>query len=285
MTSIRLSLTLLSFLFVGFLATATAHADIMILNSVPSGATVLINGVKRGQTPFRSEVTSGQYHVELRYGGYLTWTSYVTMPSKADMTLRIRMQRQGTGGGTSVAYRNLGNNQYTNNPGNLPRGFKQPQKKGLLVIRTNPTGISVYIDGRMLGTTPLLSYLPVGQHTVVLQQQGYQTVQRTIQIKEAKSTRMKLRMRPGSGGTRPPKAVSGAGNNDSTQLMLLSTPSAKVYLDGRSMGMTPVISAGLKPGQFKLRMVAKGHQVYNRTIRLYRGQHLRIKALLVPKGR
>lgn len=263
------------------------HAEKLLLLSLPRGASIYVDGVKRGRTPKAFQLSAGRYHVELRRKGYATWTSYVQVPSHAEMNLRIRLQKPSATNNTTTQL-SPGGTQFGRPPararpgqtvfGQKPPPVKRSGGKGLLVVQSEPTGVGVYLQGRLLGRTPLLSYLPIGTHQITLRQAGLVSIQRVVTITEAKSARLKLRMRQGSSGG---SAGQSGGN---TMLMILSTPAAKVRLNGRLMGTTPVLSAGLNPGVYRLRLTAPKYQVYRRVIRLHPGQHMRLKILLVPKS-
>jgi hypothetical protein len=48
------------------------------------------------------------------------------------------------------------------------------------VIRTNPHGARVKLDGRVVGQTPVDTNLSAGQHSVVIEHEGYTPLERTI---------------------------------------------------------------------------------------------------------
>ena len=60
------------------------------------------------------------------------------------------------------------------------------ERLGLLQVSSFPTGADVLIDGKTswLQRTNLSKVLPVGQHTLVLSKEGYDTWEKTIEVKE-----------------------------------------------------------------------------------------------------
>lgn len=256
---------------------ASAHAEQLRIRSSPSGASIYINGSRQGRTPFVKEMTAGRYHIEIRKSGYLTWTSYVQLPQRAEMTLKARMERN-TGSPNADAGR-------TDSRAGTPAG--NSRRGGLLIAKTTPSGASVFSGSRYLGKTPLLKFLSVGNHTLSFRQAGFRTETRQVKISTSRSVRLKIKMSPGSGGAPPSRSDtldSGTQGGGSTQLMILCRPGGKVYLGERYLGRTPVLTAGIAPGTYQLKIKRRGYLTYKRTLTLYAGQQLRIKARLV-RGR
>jgi hypothetical protein len=54
------------------------------------------------------------------------------------------------------------------------------QAPARIVIRTNPHGARVKLDGRAMGQTPVDTNLSSGQHTVLIEHEGYTPLERTI---------------------------------------------------------------------------------------------------------
>jgi len=258
-----------------FIFQTPAQAERLLVNSVPRGAKVYLKGVYKGVTPMAFELTPGRYHLELRRNGFLTWTTYMNVPSRADVSLRIRLEKGGSPrAGTTV----ISNRR---SPGINTVGSGGIKRSGLLFARTNPSGVGVYANQRLLGYTPLLIQLPIGVHILTLKQAGFRTVTQSVTIQSSKSTKVLVKMRVGNS----PIVNSGGSSAKNTQMMILSRPSGKVFLNGKSVGNAPVLSSGLPPGRYTVTIKRKGYTTYQRKIVLHPGQHFRIKAILVPSGR
>jgi hypothetical protein len=118
-------------------------------------------------------------------------------------------------------------------------------------------------------------------------QAGFRTETRQVKISTSRSVRLKIKMSPGSGGAPPSRSDtldSGTQGGGSTQLMILCRPGGKVYHGERYLGRTPVLTSGIDPGTYQLKIKRRGYLTYKRTLTLYAGQQLRIKARLV-RGR
>jgi PEGA domain len=101
------------------------------------------------------------------------------------------------------------------------------QEPGMLTVETTPTGSQVYVDDELKGKTPLTIPLTAGKHELKLTRRGL-TYEKSIVVEEGK-TRVERyawsRVRPaGRGGLR----VSS------------EPPGAKVYVDGKLQGETPL---------------------------------------------
>lgn len=252
-----------------------AQAEQLRVTSSPSGAVLLVNGIRRGKTPFSGELSAGRYHIELRRNGFLTWTSYIQLPQRSDLSLRARLEKRSSKGGTANTQDSSDSSTNDSDQGSNNRG-------GLVIVNSVPSGASVYKGSSFLGQTPLLRFLPLGEHTLSIQQSGYKTATREVRVRSNKSVRLKVKLTAGSGATVRPKndQVSNT-QGGSTQLMILSEPSAKVYLGGRYLGMTPVLSAGISPGSYQLVLKRKGYLPYRRSMQLVSGQQRRIRVTLV----
>jgi serine/threonine-protein kinase len=63
------------------------------------------------------------------------------------------------------------------------------------------------------------------------------------------------------------------------RLVVNATPWAELYVDGRSVGNTPVVDLPLKAGTHQLRLVRDGFEPELRTVVVTRGQTLRVTGI------
>lgn len=129
----------------------------LVVDSNPSGADILINGLLRGRTPATFSLNPGNYTIELRRLGYQPYRTNVNIP----------------GAGTFRVFANL-----------------QPEAPatGTLAISSNPSGAQVLIDGRVVGNTPLNLTLRPGRYTVVLRLGGYQDFRTSVVVQAGRVT-------------------------------------------------------------------------------------------------
>lgn len=94
-------------------------------------------------------------------------------------------------------------------------------RRGRLRLRSSPSGLAVRLGRRRLGTTPLEVPLAAGTHALVVMGPG--------------GSRRPLRVKIASGRTATEQVVFRQG-----RLRILARPWARVFLDGRLVGTTPV---------------------------------------------
>jgi hypothetical protein len=113
-----------------------------------------------------------------------------------------------------------------------PSGDAAPSapSTGKLTITTDPTGAKVAVDGAGRGRAPLTLELPVGEHTVRVEADGYGDVTRTVSV--------------GSAGLAVPFKLEG---RKVGQVSVFGPGDASVEIDGHDFGGLPV-SANLMEG-------------------------------------
>jgi len=123
----------------------------VLIDSIPQGAKIWLNGDNKGVTPQTLELASGQYSLDLRHEEY--------MPYIKDFTIDASQ------------------------PFDLPAAelFSSPSH---LVITSSPTKATVSIAGEDKGVTPYTLQLnPNTQHTVTLTKPGFRSNQQSVILK------------------------------------------------------------------------------------------------------
>lgn len=111
----------------------------LVVTSAPPGAAVTLDGRAVGVTPFNdASVSAGPHRVELTLQGYDGVAAEVTAPAQPSFTLF---------------------------PADTP-----------VVIESSPPGATVTVDGRRIGSTPLVARLGPGRRVVRLELSGHQRV-------------------------------------------------------------------------------------------------------------
>lgn len=270
---------------------ASSAAEQLRVESSPRRAKLYVNGVYKGRTPMMLVLDAGKYHLELRRSRYLTWATYTYLPSRTKMRLRVSLERVGSRSNTIAR-----NDNRDDNDSNLGRpaprdpnqlGTQRASGGGMIIVRSKPSGARVFRGGRLLGRTPLLATLTPGSHTLRFFLKGYATLTRTIEVSDKTNTNVKVNLSKGTASAAPQETSRMGVTNDGggTQLVITSRPaSAKVYLNGRLLGSTPVLTAGLAPGKYRLTLKRKGFSPYSRTFEMQAGQQLRFRILMVKKS-
>jgi hypothetical protein len=140
------------------------------------------------------------------------------------------------------------------------RGYHRVQvipRIGSVYVASTPSGATVYLDGKRVGTTPCtITGVYVGYHDLLLRKKHYAPCRKRVRVLEGqtKSVSYTLKILPAT-------------------LSLKSEPEASVYLDGKSMGKTPKILKGLTPyTEYELLLRAPGYRSKRVTLTLEPGE-------------
>ena len=148
---------------------------------------------------------------------------------------------------------------------------------GRLVVRSTPSNAMVVIDGVWSGRTPFTREdLAFGRHTVRVVLEGHEPVNRTITLSpESATSEMTLTL---ARAARGPAAAAGASTGT---LTVSSRPiGARVFVDGRSVGTTPLKLPGVALGSRRVRVELAGHRPWASTVTVGRNQEARVAASL-----
>jgi hypothetical protein len=161
-------------------------------------------------------------------------------------------------------------------------------ESGSLLVRSTPAGAEVLVNGVRRGVTPLvLRDLPMGTHTVVLTRSGYARAEHRVVITDARPSRSleaRLVAETESGAPAPPVLTPRSPPVQATSGTLVvesRPPGARVIVDGRDMGETPLTLETMAPGDYAVRIEREGYQPVTATIRVVAGERARVAASLV----
>jgi hypothetical protein len=124
--------------------------------------------------------------------------------------------------------------------------YVTPAELGWLVVHTRPAGIEISVDGMSRGLTPFAVSLRPGRHTIELRQG---TATRVIPVEI-------------SAGVQTEQTITWGKAFKSGQARITSTPDgAKVIVDGKSYGNTPVTVSELSAGKHTVTVEASAGSV------------------------
>jgi serine/threonine protein kinase len=150
---------------------------------------------------------------------------------------------------------------------------------GRLLVRSTPAGARVTVDGRDAGVTPATVHnLADGSHLVRITRDGYAPEERRILIS---------RGRPSQSLIVPLAAERVASATPATTgpfvggLMVESRPpGAKVFLDGKLLGTTPLAQPVIPAGEHAIRLERDGYRRWSSSIRVVANEQNRVTASL-----
>jgi hypothetical protein len=158
---------------------------------------------------------------------------------------------------------------------------------GRILVRSTPAGARVVVDGRDYGPTPVaVRDLATGSHRVRVTQDGYLTVERRVSVtasRPAQSLTIPLQRAAVASeiaeSTRP--VTTGGVERFVGTLVVDSRPAgAKVFLDGRPVGNTPLSMREVRAGEHAVRLEHDGYRRWSGSVRVVAAEHNRVTASL-----
>ena len=221
MKKVVLLLTLLCF---AAFADAPRAARVSVTTR-PTGATLSFDGATRGQTPLMLfDVTPGRHHLRFTLPGYREKDVFVTTDEGQVVDFAEDLE----------------------------------EETGLLLLKTDPAGCKIRIDGVSVGETPrFVGNLSVKDtHTILLSKAGYQDQKISVRFQGREVV------------VREEKMVL-----DSGVLELKSEPSgAAVVVNGIRRGVTPLAVSGIPKGTAVVKIALEGYKDETREIRMNAGE-------------
>jgi len=157
-------------------------------------------------------------------------------------------------------------------------------------VRSTPADATVFVDGRARGPTPVaIANLPLGTHFVRIARDGYAVENRRIFITAGQPTeslevtleRLGAASSDGSITRIPtPRTPATIGTVMGTLDVESRPAGAKVFIDGRLVGTTPVAMVEVASGEHAIRLEHEGYQRWASTIRVVSGGRSRVTASL-----
>ncbi len=210
------------------------HGTVAV-ESVPSGAEIHIDGTYMGTTPKTMEqLRAGRHEILLKKEGYCDFRRNIFLRERQKFSLRAELE----------------------------------EKFAVLVIRSNPAGADVWLDGRHVGETPLtLKKLRPSEYKLRMMKKGYADVRRNVVLDAGKEkTAVDIEMK------------------DITGFLLITCfpSSARIYVDGEDKGVIyGSLSVGnLDEGEHQIQVVKPGYRVYGKMFRIAAGKTFVISIVL-----
>jgi Protein kinase domain/PEGA domain len=152
---------------------------------------------------------------------------------------------------------------------------------GRIVVRSTPSGALVIVDGRPRGETPLtVTDLALGRHTIDVARSGFVPHRDTTMLTAGDPSRT-LAIQLEAGLPMPGGQQEAVANATAGSMFIDSHPqAARVMIDGRFAGMTPLRVPEVRAGNHVVRIERTGFGPFSRTVEIQPGQQVRVTAAL-----
>jgi hypothetical protein len=156
--------------------------------------------------------------------------------------------------------------------------------RGSLLIRSSPADADVLVNGRARGKTPVtVRDLDLGSYTIRVARDGYAIDERTLQLtaqRPTASATFNLRQTPASA----PRSMAGGAAGGPGGVTVQSRPAgARVFVNDRLVGSTPLAFPGLPAGPATVRLELDGYRPWTTIVHVSAGEHSRVAASLERK--
>jgi len=222
---------------------------IMTINSLrPLDAIVKVDDNEIGTTPLKYRLRSGTHSISAYKEGFETWAGQVTISGTTPQTISVKLR---------------------------------------FLIKSEPSGAKVMINGKEVGVTDMPIDLPAGVYMLEFKKDGYGRVKYMAEIptnvsmslpvaplvliKDMKATQVDM--------TAESKAPTATGYGS---IQVTSNPDAQVYLDGELQGETPLTLAKVSVGSYVLKLSKEGYKDLRQTVYVNKGETTKIAGELKP---
>lgn len=153
----------------------------LLIRSTPAGALVAVDGKDSGKTPVTvRDLATGLHRIEITHQGFAPAERRVTItrarPAQS-MTVALHRVRTAPAALSSPA-------------ASAPASPTSSLGPGTLQVESRPAGAKVYVDGRMIGTTPMSQAVASGEHGVRLELAGYRDWTSSVRVTATATSRV-----------------------------------------------------------------------------------------------
>jgi len=176
-------------------------------------------------------------------------------------------------------------NSETKSPQSASGNSQPAVTEGRLLVRSRPAGARVSVDGKDYGATPAtVRDLARGAHRVRIVHDGYGTEERRIVItpsRLAQSVSVTLTRARAAATSRTAPTAGTSASRFAGALAVDSRPAgARVFLDGKLAGTTPMTLPSVSAGSHAIRLDHEGYRRWSSSVRIVAGEQNRVTASL-----
>jgi len=193
------------------------HAETLTITSSPPGATVEIDGLVAGTTPYETDFPGGYFHkthtafgerlghsmvVRISKDGYLSqqvtltngpfdWVAITGRKRGTYFLIKARrfdVRLDPTSHGSGGPVETIGNEGPMRPAYAALKSEARPEEReahassGSVTVSSDPAGAEIYVDGKFVGQTPSTIELPAGAHHVEVKSRGKQDWTRDLEV-------------------------------------------------------------------------------------------------------
>jgi len=222
-----------------------------INSSRPLDAIIKIDGEEIGVTPLKIRVRSGTHTIKAYKEGFESWDGTVEVKGTAPQVLSVRLR---------------------------------------FMLRSEPSGADVKINGKDLGTTDMAIDLPTGVYTFEFTKKGYNRTKFMAEVPRDVSTPLPVAPLVPIGSKKPQEDYSVSSESPTKPalkgfgaIQITSKPDAQVYLDGELQGETPITLAKIPVGSYVLKLSKEGYRDLRQTVYVNKDETTKVAAELKPE--
>jgi hypothetical protein len=160
-------------------ANLAAETGRIVVRSTPEGAHVSVDGHDAGTTPATvRDLARGSHTVRVTRDGYVADERKVAITAaRSSQTVTVDLARSAVAAQAAAP--------------SPARGGAASSGPGGLTVDSRPEGASVFVDGKMVGTTPLtIDSVAAGEHSVGLTREGYSRWASSVRVTTGERARV-----------------------------------------------------------------------------------------------
>lgn len=148
---------------------AAEQGSVLNVESIPSGATIIVDGDQRWISPIEMELPAGKHQLKLHLKGYRDVESTVDLKAGETKSVSLTME---------------------------PLPPAEPSGPSTLKVESTPTGATVVVDGYQQWIAPIEMELPAGKHKLKFELKGYREAARSIELKSGEPLTISVSLEP-----------------------------------------------------------------------------------------
>ena len=137
----------------------------LYITSNPRGADVFINGKFYGRTPIKIEMDAGKYKVSISKNGYKSYEEDIAIKKGTTKKVAVTLVK-------------------------IPA-------EGIINIYTVPTNAEIYINGKLIGISPIYNYhIYSGEYSILIKKENYLNYLETLKIEGGQERSLVIELEP-----------------------------------------------------------------------------------------